>query len=220
MPKFLTRRVHYRESSHRPPPQRFEALWGQSYPDSWTSKTCMALISMDFPSVGATQNLMMAAALADGVTVIENTAREPEIDDLILLNEMEPRSRELVQKQSRWLVSRNSMVRLIMWGTGPYRNRNLYEVAACSYDRWRVLVRMQSGNIIAPWSQNYLKWALVTESPERHPCSFSTGKSQGCSCDNTIQDSPLCRAEFTALMTVARESTSGWKRCLRIASNT
>ena len=44
---------------------------------------------MDFPSVGATQNLMMAATLADGVTVIENAAREPEIVDLaVLLNKM------------------------------------------------------------------------------------------------------------------------------------
>lgn len=48
-----------------------------------------ANIYMDFPSVGATQNLMMAATLADGVTVIENAAREPEIVDLaILLNKM------------------------------------------------------------------------------------------------------------------------------------
>lgn len=46
-------------------------------------------IYMDFPSVGATQNLMMAATLAEGVTVIENAAREPEIVDLaILLNKM------------------------------------------------------------------------------------------------------------------------------------
>ncbi|MBF7093893.1 UDP-N-acetylglucosamine 1-carboxyvinyltransferase [Streptococcus sp. HF-1907] len=46
-------------------------------------------IYMDFPSVGATQNLMMAATLADGVTVIENAAREPEIVDLaLLLNKM------------------------------------------------------------------------------------------------------------------------------------
>ena len=44
---------------------------------------------MDFPSVGATQNIMMAATLADGVTVIENAAREPEIVDLaLLLNKM------------------------------------------------------------------------------------------------------------------------------------
>ena len=48
-----------------------------------------AHIYMDFPSVGATQNLMMAATLADGVTVIENAAREPEIVDLaVLLNKM------------------------------------------------------------------------------------------------------------------------------------
>lgn len=37
-----------------------------------------AKILLDFPSVGATQQLMMAAALAEGTTVIENAAREPE----------------------------------------------------------------------------------------------------------------------------------------------
>lgn len=39
-------------------------------------------IVLDFPSVGATENIMMAAALADGVTMIHNAAREPEIQDL------------------------------------------------------------------------------------------------------------------------------------------
>ncbi len=39
-------------------------------------------LALDFPSVGATENLMMAATLADGVTEIENAAREPEIEDL------------------------------------------------------------------------------------------------------------------------------------------
>lgn len=48
-----------------------------------------AHIYLDFPSVGATQNLMMAATLAAGTTTIENAAREPEIVDLaILLNKM------------------------------------------------------------------------------------------------------------------------------------
>ena len=37
---------------------------------------------LDFPSVGATENLLMAAVLADGTTVIDNVAREPEITDL------------------------------------------------------------------------------------------------------------------------------------------
>src|SRR6266540_1961982 len=41
-----------------------------------------AMISLDFPSVGATENLMMAAVAGAGTTVIENAAREPEIVDL------------------------------------------------------------------------------------------------------------------------------------------
>ncbi len=41
-----------------------------------------AVISLDFPSVGATENLLMAAVAARGTTVIENAAREPEIQDL------------------------------------------------------------------------------------------------------------------------------------------
>jgi UDP-N-acetylglucosamine 1-carboxyvinyltransferase len=41
-----------------------------------------AVISLDFPSVGATENVMMAAVGARGTTVIENAAREPELDDL------------------------------------------------------------------------------------------------------------------------------------------
>lgn len=41
-----------------------------------------ANIFMDIVSVGATENLMMAAALAEGTTVLENAAREPEIVDL------------------------------------------------------------------------------------------------------------------------------------------
>jgi UDP-N-acetylglucosamine 1-carboxyvinyltransferase len=39
-------------------------------------------IHLDFPSVGATENLLMAAVLAEGTTVIRNAAREPEIVDL------------------------------------------------------------------------------------------------------------------------------------------
>ena len=37
---------------------------------------------MDFPSVGATENVIMAASMAEGKTVIENAAEEPEIVDL------------------------------------------------------------------------------------------------------------------------------------------
>ncbi|WP_339251913.1 UDP-N-acetylglucosamine 1-carboxyvinyltransferase [Sporosarcina sp. FSL W8-0480] len=48
-----------------------------------------AKIYLDFPSVGATENIMTAAALATGTTVIENAAKEPEIVDLAnFINEM------------------------------------------------------------------------------------------------------------------------------------
>ena len=39
-------------------------------------------VYLDFPSVGATENVMMAAVLARGRTTIHNAAREPEIRDL------------------------------------------------------------------------------------------------------------------------------------------
>jgi UDP-N-acetylglucosamine 1-carboxyvinyltransferase len=48
-----------------------------------------AEVNFEYPSVGATENVMMAAVLADGVTIIENGAREPEISALAnFLNSM------------------------------------------------------------------------------------------------------------------------------------
>jgi UDP-N-acetylglucosamine 1-carboxyvinyltransferase len=41
-----------------------------------------ARVYLDYPSVGATENIMMAGALAEGITIIENAAEEPEIVDL------------------------------------------------------------------------------------------------------------------------------------------
>ncbi|MGI6620551.1 MAG: UDP-N-acetylglucosamine 1-carboxyvinyltransferase [Bacillota bacterium] len=51
-------------------------------------------IHLDIPSVGATENIMMCAAMADGMTVIRNAAKEPEIVDLqTFLNSMGARIR-------------------------------------------------------------------------------------------------------------------------------
>lgn len=61
-----------------------------SAPDGMTG----ANIYLDFPSVGATENIMMAAAMASGTTVLENPAEEPEIVDLAnYLNQMGARVR-------------------------------------------------------------------------------------------------------------------------------
>ncbi len=54
-----------------------------------TNRLSGARVVLDFPSVGATENLLTAAVLAKGETVIENAAREPEITDLAtMLNRM------------------------------------------------------------------------------------------------------------------------------------
>jgi UDP-N-acetylglucosamine 1-carboxyvinyltransferase len=59
------------------------------YVEAKAKKLQGAKIYLDVPSVGATEDLMMAATLAQGKTVIENAAKEPEIEDLAaILNKM------------------------------------------------------------------------------------------------------------------------------------
>ena len=61
----------------------------QGYVEAEAKRLRGATIVFEFPSVGATENLMMAATLADGTTVLENAACEPEIEDLAtMLNAM------------------------------------------------------------------------------------------------------------------------------------
>lgn len=72
----------------------FEAMgvdihMGKGHIEASADRLHGAHIYLDFPSVGATQNIMMAATMAEGTTVIENVAREPEIVDLAnFLNRM------------------------------------------------------------------------------------------------------------------------------------
>ncbi|MCM1565889.1 MAG: UDP-N-acetylglucosamine 1-carboxyvinyltransferase [Candidatus Dehalobacter alkaniphilus] len=57
--------------------------------DVSASRLKAARIYLDFPSVGATENIMMAAVNAEGTTIVENAAQEPEIVDLAnFINEM------------------------------------------------------------------------------------------------------------------------------------
>jgi UDP-N-acetylglucosamine 1-carboxyvinyltransferase len=55
---------------------------GHGYWEGVTEGLKGARVLLEFPSVGATENLLAAAALAEGTTVIDNAAREPEIFDL------------------------------------------------------------------------------------------------------------------------------------------
>lgn len=54
----------------------------QGYVDAKTKGLRGSLIPLPYPSVGATENLMMGAVLAPGTTIIQNAAREPEVVDL------------------------------------------------------------------------------------------------------------------------------------------
>ena len=67
-----------------------EISFGNGYVEAKTDGRLKgARIYLDFPSVGATENIMTAAALAEGTTTIENAAKEPEIVDLAnFINEM------------------------------------------------------------------------------------------------------------------------------------
>jgi len=65
----------------------FEALGakitiGHGFIDAEAAKLLGNRVYLDFPSVGATENIMMAATMAEGTSIIENAAEEPEIVDL------------------------------------------------------------------------------------------------------------------------------------------
>lgn len=55
---------------------------GHGYVEAYAKKLVGSKIYLDFPSVGATENIMMAAVMAEGETIIENAAEEPEVEDL------------------------------------------------------------------------------------------------------------------------------------------
>lgn len=62
---------------------------GNGFIEARTRRLKGSKVYLDFPSVGATENIMMAAVLAEGQTVIQNAAEEPEITDLAsFLNKM------------------------------------------------------------------------------------------------------------------------------------
>ncbi|WP_058486010.1 UDP-N-acetylglucosamine 1-carboxyvinyltransferase [Defluviitalea phaphyphila] len=59
-----------------------EIIQENGYVEAYADKLVGNKIYLDFPSVGATENIMMAAVYAEGTTIIENAAVEPEIVDL------------------------------------------------------------------------------------------------------------------------------------------
>lgn len=66
-----------------------EIEYGTGYVEARAKRLKGGRVYLDYPSVGATENIMTAAVLAEGTTIIENVAEEPEIVDLAnYLNKM------------------------------------------------------------------------------------------------------------------------------------
>lgn len=59
-----------------------EVTFGHGFVEARATKLVGDTVYLDFPSVGATKNIMMAATMAEGITHIENAAKEPEIVDI------------------------------------------------------------------------------------------------------------------------------------------
>ena len=87
-----------------------------------------AHIHFDFPTVGGTENLLMAAALADGETILENAAREPEVVDL-----------------ARFLIACGAKIE--GHGTSVIRIQGVPHLGGCSY---RIMSdRIEAGTLLA-----------------------------------------------------------------------
>ncbi len=87
-----------------------------------------ALIHFDFPTVGGTENLLMAATLAEGETILENAAREPEVADL-----------------AHFLIACGAHIE--GHGTGTIRIHGVSSLSGCSY---RVMAdRIEAGTFLA-----------------------------------------------------------------------
>ena len=94
-----------------------------------------AKIYLDFPSVGATENIMTAAALAKGTTIIENAAKEPEIVDLAnFINEMGGKvvgaGTDAIRIEGVKKLSRNNAP----YHSGSHRNRYIHG-GCCNHGR-------------------------------------------------------------------------------------
>ena len=146
-----------------------------------------AHIYMDFPSVGATQNIMMAATLADGVTVIENAAREPEIVDLALL----------LNKMGANVVQDRIEAGTFMIGAAMTGGDVLIEDAIWEHNR-PLLSKMQEMGVTVTEEDNGIR--IQSDISKLRPVSVKTLPYPGFPTD--------MQAQFTALMAMAKgEST-------------
>ncbi len=109
-----------------------------------------AHVRLDFPSVGATENVLLAAVLADGTTTIENAAREPEVQDLCrMLRQMGADIQGVGQPTLR--IEGVASLRPAEWSVCPDRiEAGTFAVAAAVTGGDVVLERVRPGDLGIP----------------------------------------------------------------------
>jgi UDP-N-acetylglucosamine 1-carboxyvinyltransferase len=107
--------------------------WGDGYVEAVADRLHGADVVFEFPSVGATENLLTAAVLAEGETTIGNAAREPEIIDLCeFLTSMGARIDGIGSSTLRVTGVRPSELRACDHETVPDRIQAATYIAACA----------------------------------------------------------------------------------------
>ncbi len=168
-----------------------------------------AHILLDYPTVGGTENLMMAGALAEGETLIENAAREPEIEDLAeYLNKMGARvkgagtdmiritpAKELFPAEHKVIPDRIEAGTLLL--AGAITKGNVL-VSSCRPDHLEALIlKLRKAGFTLRLGKDFVE---LCSPKEFSAVDIVTAPYPGFPTD--------LQAQFTALMTQARKGSS------------
>lgn len=162
-------------------------------------------VYLDFPSVGATQNIMMAATLAEGETTIENAAKEPEIVDLAsFLTKMGAKikgagtSTIVIEGVDKLTGTRHTII--------PDRIEAASYMIAAAMTKGDVTIKNVIGSHIRPVIAKLIEMgAIVEEIEDEDIIKVKVGKKLK---PNNIQTLPYpgfptdAQAQFMALMTI------------------
>ncbi|MDX1657760.1 MAG: UDP-N-acetylglucosamine 1-carboxyvinyltransferase [Nitriliruptorales bacterium] len=168
-----------------------------------------AQITLDFPSVGATENLVMAATLADGLTIIENAAREPEIQDLCrMLNEMGARITGI--GEPRVEIEGVDHLEPVSWRTCPDRiEAGTFAMAAAVTGGDVLLESVRPGDLYLPLTKLRAAGVVVEEGAD----SIRVKGDDLVACDFVTLPYPGFPTDLQPQMMVLLSQARGTSRC-------
>ena len=168
-----------------------------------------AQITLDFPSVGATENLIMAATLADGLTIIDNAAREPEIQDLCrMLNEMGARIEGI--GDPRVEIEGVEHLEPVAWRTCPDRiEAGTFAMAAAVTGGDVLLEAVRPGDLYLPLTKLRAAGVVVEEGAD----TIRVKGDELVACDFVTLPYPGFPTDLQPQMMVMLSQATGTSRC-------